>query len=70
MTGVQTCALPIWPEPAVQTVRSEAGHLSLECWWQPRQGRNDIAAFVNGRAVADPVVKKAVSATARELRRR
>jgi len=54
-------------EPAVQTVRSEAGHLSLECWWQPRQGRNDIAAFVNGRAVTDPVVKGAVSAAAREL---
>ncbi len=58
----------LWgPEPAVQTVRSEAGHLSLECWWQPRQGRNDIAAFVNGRAVTDPVVKGAVSAAAREL---
>ena len=46
---------------------AKAGHLSLECWWQPRQGRNDIAAFVNGRAVTDPVVKGAVSAAAREL---
>ncbi len=54
-------------EPATQTVTAEAGHLTLECWWQPRQGRNDIAAFVNGRAVTDPVVKGAVSAAAREL---
>ena len=54
-------------EPGIQTVTAEAGHLSLECWWQPRQGRNDIAAFVNGRAVTDPVVKGAVSAAAREL---
>lgn len=54
-------------EPEIRTVTAEAGHLSLECWWQPRQGRNDIAAFVNGRAVTDPVVKGAVSAAAREL---
>ncbi|NLL37357.1 MAG: DNA mismatch repair protein MutL [Fretibacterium sp.] len=54
-------------EPAPQKVESEAGRLKLECWWQPRQGRNDIAAFVNGRAVTDPLVKGAVGAVAREL---
>ena len=54
-------------EPGIQTVTAKAGRLTLECWWQPRQGRNDIAAFVNGRAVTDPVVKGAVSAAAREL---
>lgn len=60
--------------PDIQRAEAAAGHLSLECWWQPRQGgvkgmaaRNDIMAFVNGRAVNDPLVKGAVGAAAREL---
>ncbi|MCR4817738.1 MAG: DNA mismatch repair endonuclease MutL [Fretibacterium sp.] len=60
--------------PEIQKAETAAGHLSLECWWQPRQtgikgavGRNDIMAFVNGRAVNDPLIKGAVSAAAREL---
>ncbi|MDR1733149.1 MAG: DNA mismatch repair endonuclease MutL [Synergistaceae bacterium] len=54
-------------EPAVLTVEASAGHIALECWWQPRQGRNDVISFVNGRAVNDPLIKGAVGAAAREL---
>jgi len=60
-------------EPKVRNVETSAGRIKLECWWQPRpslgggSGRNEIASFVNGRAVYDPVIKGAVSAAAREL---
>ncbi|WP_298780256.1 DNA mismatch repair endonuclease MutL [uncultured Fretibacterium sp.] len=54
-------------EPPIQTAEAEAGHLSLVAWLQSRQGRSDVMAFVNGRAVNDPVVKGAVTAAAREL---
>ena len=60
--------------PDIQRAEATAGHLSLECWWQARQlgikgaaGRSDIMAFVNGRAVNDPLIKGAVTAAAREL---
>jgi DNA mismatch repair protein MutL len=58
--------------PKIQEVEvsSSAGRIKLECWWQPRigpGGRNEIASFVNGRSVSDPVIKGAVSAAAREL---
>ncbi|MCR5346703.1 MAG: DNA mismatch repair endonuclease MutL, partial [Fretibacterium sp.] len=60
--------------PEIQRTEAAAAHLSLECWWQSRQtgikgavGRNDIMAFVNGRAVNDPLIRGAVSAAAREL---
>jgi DNA mismatch repair protein MutL len=54
-------------EPAILSARGKAGHVELECWWQPRQGRNDVASFVNGRSVTDPLIKGAVNAAAREL---
>ena len=54
-------------EPPIQTAEAEAGHLTLVAWLQSRQGRSDVMAFVNGRAVNDPVVKGAVTAAAREL---
>jgi len=63
-------------EPKIQNVEASAGRIKLECWWQPRPGitdhkgiagRNEIASFVNGRSVSDPVIKGAVSAAAREL---
>ncbi|MDR2180488.1 MAG: DNA mismatch repair endonuclease MutL [Synergistaceae bacterium] len=54
-------------EPEILTVRSKAGHVEVECWWQPRQGRNEITSFVNGRSVTDPLIKGAVNAAAREL---
>jgi DNA mismatch repair protein MutL len=54
-------------EPEISTAGASAGHVTLECWWQPRQGRNDVIAFVNGRSVADPLIKGAVSSAAREL---
>jgi len=60
-------------EPKIRNVETSAGRIKLECWWQPRpslgggSGRNEIASFVNGRAVSDPVIKGAVSAAAREL---
>ena len=64
----------LWgPTPPIQTANAAAGHLSLECWQQPRPGvkgqggRSDVMAFVNGRAVNDPLVKGAVGAGAREL---
>ncbi len=54
-------------EPSIQFTDASTSRLKLECWWQPRQGRNDIASFVNGRSVTDPLIKGAVSAAAREL---
>ena len=61
----------IWPEGAeIQTVKIQAGHLELECWFQSRagiSGRGDVMAFVNGRAVNDSVIKSAVATAAREL---
>ena len=61
----------IWPEGAeIQTVKIQAEHLKLECWFQSRaglSGRGDVMSFVNGRAVNDPVIKSAVATAAREL---
>ena len=62
----------IWEDGAeIQNVKISAEHLNLECWFQSRAGiqtgRNDVMAFVNGRAVNDPVIKSAVSQAAREL---
>ncbi|MDR1874381.1 MAG: DNA mismatch repair endonuclease MutL, partial [Synergistaceae bacterium] len=54
-------------EPEITTVEATVGHIELECWWQPRQGRNDVTSFVNGRSVNDPLIKGAVGAAAREL---
>lgn len=59
-------------EPKTRNAETSAGRINLECWWQPRSlgpmtGRNEIASFVNGRSVSDPVIKGAVSAAAREL---
>lgn len=53
-------------EPPISKTEAVSGHLSLECWWQPRPGRNDVISFVNGRIVTDPLIKGAVSAAARE----
>ncbi|MDR1377326.1 MAG: DNA mismatch repair endonuclease MutL [Synergistaceae bacterium] len=53
-------------EPEILVSRAKAGHVEVECWWQPRQGRNEITAFVNGRSVTDPLIKGAVNAV-REL---
>ncbi|MBQ6774343.1 MAG: ATP-binding protein [Synergistaceae bacterium] len=62
----------IWGEGAeIQNTIIQSGHLSLECWFQSKAGiassRSDIIAFVNGRAVNDPVIKSAVTQGAREL---
>ena len=54
-------------EPEILTARSKAGHVEVECWWQPRQGRSEVTSFVNGRSVTDPLIKGAVNAAAREL---
>lgn len=64
--------LKLWGEGAeIQNVNISAEHLNLECWFQSRAGisssRSDLIAFVNGRAVNDPVIKSAVSQAAREL---
>ncbi|MDR2522390.1 MAG: DNA mismatch repair endonuclease MutL [Synergistaceae bacterium] len=53
-------------EPEILTARASAGSVELECWWQPRPGRNEVSAFVNGRSVSDPLIKGAVGAI-REL---
>jgi len=60
----------IWgdsPEPKMTQVTS--GNLSLECWYQPfpSRGRNEVSAFVNGRAVNDPIIRAAVSNAGKEL---
>ena len=60
----------LWPDGAeIQNTGIKAGHLALECWFQSRAGmsRGEVIAFVNGRAVNDPVIKSAVSTGAREL---
>lgn len=62
----------LWGEGAeIQHAEVSAEHLNLECWFQSRAGinssRSDLIAFVNGRAVNDPVIKSAVSQGAREL---
>ena len=66
----------LWgPAPSIQTTDASTGHLAVECWWQPRQSvkgapqgtRSDVMAFVNGRAVNDPVIKGAVSSVSRDL---
>ena len=64
--------LKLWGEGAeIQNVNISAEHLNLECWFQSRAGisssRSDLIAFVNGRAVNDPVIKSAVNQAAREL---
>lgn len=62
----------IWSEGSeIQNINIQSGHLNLECWFQSKagiaSGRSDIMAFVNGRAVNDPVIKSAVNQEAREL---
>ena len=61
----------IWDSGArIQTVSMKAAHTDLECWFQARAGlagRGDVMAFVNGRAVSDPVISKAVGKISREL---
>ncbi len=62
----------IWSDGAeIQNTNIQSGHLTLECWFQSKagiaSGRSDIMAFVNGRAVNDPVIKSAVAQGAREL---
>ena len=64
--------MKIWGQgPYIQNINISHGHLNLECWFQERAGisfgRNDIIAFVNNRAVNDPVIKGAVAQAAREL---
>lgn len=60
-------------EPEIKNINLQSGHTELECWRQARQNirgnsaRSDIMAFVNGRAVNDPVIKGAVSSAAREF---
>ncbi len=56
--------------PDIQCVNVNAGHTELECWFQARAalaGRGDLMAFVNGRAVDDPEIRKAVAKVSREL---
>ena len=60
----------IWGNsPESMTVQVTSGNLSLECWYQPfpSRGRNEISAFVNGRAVNDPIIRAAVSNAGKEL---
>ncbi|MBQ9403811.1 MAG: DNA mismatch repair endonuclease MutL, partial [Synergistaceae bacterium] len=62
----------IWSDSTdIQNTNIQSGHLNLECWFQSKagiaSGRSDIIAFVNGRAVNDPVIKSAVTQGAREL---
>ena len=60
----------IWGDsPESITVQTTSGNLSLECWHQPfpLRGRNEISAFVNGRAVNDPIIRAAVSNACKEL---
>ena len=56
--------------PEIQCVNTKAGSTELECWFQARaglNGRGDSMAFVNGRAVNDPVIRGALSQAARDL---
>lgn len=61
----------IWgSSPKIQNTQTSSQHTHLECWFQSKAGissRNDLMAFVNGRAVSDPVIKGSVSSGAREL---
>ena len=61
----------LWGEGAeIQCVNVKAEHTELECWFQSRAGlssRGDTMAFVNGRAVDDPEIRKAVGQVSREL---
>ena len=62
--------IKLWPDGAeIQHTDIKTGHISLECWFQSRAGmsRGEVIAFVNGRAVNDPVIKSAVTTGAREL---
>ncbi|MBQ7594573.1 MAG: ATP-binding protein [Synergistaceae bacterium] len=61
-----------WEKGAeLQSVNLSTEHTKLEAWFQSRAGvnstRSDVMAFVNNRAVNDPVVKSAVATAAREL---
>ena len=60
-----------WEKGAeLQSVNLSTEHTKLEAWFQSRagiQGRSDVMAFVNNRAVNDPVIKSAVATAAREL---
>ena len=56
--------------PEIQCVNVNAEHTELECWFQARAGlagRGDLMAFVNGRSVDDPEIRKAVAKVSREL---
>ncbi|MBR1602967.1 MAG: DNA mismatch repair endonuclease MutL [Synergistaceae bacterium] len=60
-------------EQDVKCVKVISGHIKLECWHQQRKAirgnasRSDIMAFVNLRAVNDPVIKGAVNAISKEF---
>ncbi|MBQ8691796.1 MAG: hypothetical protein IJ520_01465, partial [Synergistaceae bacterium] len=60
-------------EQEVKCVKVISGHIKLECWHQQRKAirgnasRSDIMAFVNLRAVNDPVIKGAVNAISKEF---
>ena len=60
-------------ERDLKLVNVESGHVKLECWLQAKQSirgnnsRSDIMAFVNSRAVNDPVIKGAVNSIAKEF---
>ena len=50
----------LWPEGEdLRSCQVSAAHLALECWWAPFPGktRSQIAAFVNGRVVNDPLIR-------------
>lgn len=58
----------LWGEDAdLRNCRAETTHLRLECWWAPFPGRarSQVTAFVNGRAVNDPVVRSAAGSLCR-----
>ena len=70
--GKKFILMKIWGQGQdIQNINIPHGHLNLECWFQERagisSGRNDIIAFVNNRAVNDPLIKGAVAQAAREL---
>ena len=60
-------------EQDLKLVNVESGHVKLECWLQLKpsirgnNSRSDIMAFVNSRAVNDPVIKGAVNSIAKEF---
>lgn len=58
----------LWPEAGdLRSCEASAAHLSLECWWAPFPGktRSQIAAFVNGRVVNDPLIRGAAGSLCR-----